>query len=466
MREPFIGRTEELKLLETAFEAKSSALIPIYGRRRVGKSELILRFLAGKRAIYFVGKRAPPVLQIREFLQSAAAILEEPLLASVPSHDWATAFRMVYSRWPKGKTLVIAMDEFQWTAEASRELPSVLQELWDREWAKSRNVLLILCGSYIGFMERHVLGKTSPLFGRRTAQILLKPFGFQEAAAFHPAWSHAEQARAYFICGGIPLYLRLFAPRDSVEMNVAAMLLNEFAPLYREPDFLLREELRDVENYYAILLSIAAGQHAHSGIAQQTGINERSLHYYLQQLINLGYLSRRYPLTTRKATARQVHFALDDPLLRFWFRFVYPHVSLIAQMGAERAMRELVRRDLEAYFGSCFERLCREALPLIYSRDGMTAPFHVGEYWDKKVQIDVVGLRGDKWIDLAECKWGDRPSPSALAAELEEKVLQYPNPSNATIQRHIFTRQALRKPDALPDTVRWHTLQDLYRLGR
>jgi AAA+ ATPase superfamily predicted ATPase len=459
----FIGRNKELSFLEDAYAAKQSALIPVYGRRRVGKSELILRFLSSKPGIYYLGKMAPPALQIREFLQEAARALDEPLLSSLTANSWSEVFTAVTSKCRPRQKFVIVLDEFQWMVAASPELPSVLQENWDRVWKASGNMMIILCGSYIGFMEREVLGKKSPLFGRRTAQILLQPFSYIEAAEFHPRWSLLNRALAYFICGGIPLYLRFFNQTYSLEKNIELNLLDEFGPLFREPEFLLREELRDVENYYAVLTAIAARNTNNQAIAAATGIPERSLHYYIQQLSGLGYIARRFPLTGKKPNPRQVRYVLTDPLLRFWFRFVFPNLSFIQQMGPRRALRERMRPELDAYFGTCFERLCRHALPVIYEREGVSAAFEVGEYWDREVQIDVVGLRDDHWTDLGECKWGTITSHGKLLEELERKVRTYPNTRGATIGKRLFLR---KKPGAkIQDTsdVSWYGLEDLYR---
>ncbi|MFL6293934.1 MAG: AAA family ATPase, partial [Thermoanaerobaculia bacterium] len=293
----FIGRRQELGVLIEAYEGSASAFIPIYGRRRVGKSELILQLLKGRPGVYFVGKKAPAGLQIREFLEEAAAVLDEPLLASFPAESWGAALDAVVSRWRGDGKLILALDEFQWTVEASPELPSLLQERWDRSWRDSGRVVLILCGSYVGFMEREILGRKSPLFGRRTAQIPLRPFGYREAALFHPRYSLLDRARAYFLCGGVPLYLRCFSDGRSIESNLVQEVLEEFAVLHREGDFLLREELREVEIYYAVLLAVASGHTTHQEIGRQMGTDSRSLHYYLQQLLELGYLRRRYPLT-------------------------------------------------------------------------------------------------------------------------------------------------------------------------
>ena len=458
----FIGRKKELAVLKQAYCSRQSALIPIYGRRRVGKSELILKFLKDKIGLYYLGKKAPAQLQIREFLQEAARVLEEPLLSTLPADNWTNVFDAITGRFPKNKKFILVYDEFQWTVEASPELLSALQEFWDRRWNHAANIMLILCGSYIGFMERDVLGRKSPLFGRRTAQILLRPFPYTEAAEFHPRWSLTSKAMAYCICGGIPLYLNYFNSANSVEKNIEDNLLNEFSPLFREPDFLLREELRDIQNYYAILMAVAQGFSTNPKIAANSGIPEKSLHYYLQQLIGLGYVARKYPLTGNKPVVRNVQYKLEDPLLRFWFRFVFPNLSFIQQMGPRRALREMIRPQLASFYGDCFENLCREALPRLYEREGIRAAFTIGEYWDKEVQIDVVGLRDDNWTDLGECKWGALRSQKKMVSELNRKVSAYPNPRNATIGQRLFVNKIPQKMDTGQSNLHWHSLEDLY----
>lgn len=433
--------------------------MPILGRRRVGKSELILHFLRDKPGLYHVGKLAPGPLQLRELLDSAARLLDEPLLTSLPDDDWRRALDTIVERWKSPRRLVIALDEYQWTAQAGTGLSSILQELWDRKWRRGGKVMLILCGSLVGFMEREVLGEKSPLFGRRTAQIKLAPFGYREAAAFHPGWSRADQASAYFVCGGVPLYLRAFQPERSIRTNLEATLLSEHAPLFSEPEFLLREELREVHRYYAVLFAIAGGNTTMRAIAQAAGLPERGLSYWLDQLEALGYVARRRPLVVGRTVARDVRFVLADPLLRFWFRFVFPHKSFIQQRGPAAAFQELVAPELDGYFGSCFERLCRESLPHLYERERVTAAYEVGEYWNRDVQIDVVGLRDDGRVDLGECKWGAVRSVGALEKELEGKVAAYPNRANATVHRRFFVRNLPRKASTVGQ---WHDLDALY----
>ena len=463
--ERFVGRDAELGLLQGAFKSRRSEFIPIYGRRRVGKSELILKFMARTRGVYYLGQQSSTALQVREFLAEAARALGMPLLAELRVAGWQQALRTVTEQWAganPGTKLVLALDEFQWIAAASPSLISELQHCWDRWWRDAGNVMLLVCGSYLGFMEREVLGRKSPLFGRRTAQIHLQPFGYRDAALFHPCWSPADQARAYFLVGGVPQYLLCLDDSRSIAANIREQMLAEFAPLFHEPAFLLREELREIAPYQAVLHAVASGHTAAPAIAAATGLPERNLHYYLQQLTGLGYLRRHYPLERRRPNPRQVRFGIDDPLLRFWFRFVFPNVSVIRGSGPARAFADRIAPSLEAWYGGGFERLCREALPSIYQHEGVAAGFEVGEFWSRTTQIDVVGMRDDHWTDLGECKWGPVRSPRALETELERRLQQYPNSRGATLGRRYFTR---RKPEARREADGWYSLDDLYALG-
>lgn len=463
----FLGRERELGVLGEEHAAKRSAMVVLHGRRRVGKSELLLEFLRGRRGVYFVGKQAPGPLQLRELTREAARVLDEPLLANLPDDDWKGALSAIVERGTRDGRMLLVLDELPWTAQAAPELPSVLQELWDRQWKKSGKLTLVVCGSDVGFMEREVLGSKSPLSGRRTAQIELRPFDPVEAAGFHPSWSRVDQARAYFLCGGIPLYLTMFEAGRSVRRNIERALLTEFAPLFREPDFLLRTELRELDNYYAVLFALAAGTATLAELSKETGVARGSISYYVQALEELGYVARRYPLVDldERPAARHVRYGIEDPLLRFWFRFVFPNQSSIVRLGAKAAYDVHVKPALAGYYGGCFERLCRERVAAIYEAEGVGVRFSVGEFWSKDAQIDVVGVRDDGWTDLGECTWGKVrlvKDLTDLRGELASKVGAFPNRRGATVFRRFFVRERPKKLVAQPGE-RWHTLEELYQ---
>jgi AAA+ ATPase superfamily predicted ATPase len=454
----FVGRKRELAALEQQYLLPESNLVPIYGRRRVGKSELVLHFKGDRPGVYFVGKQAPTSLQIQEFLITAAGALEMPLLARAAIADWKTALSETVRSWTKPGKLILVLDEFQWSVEQDPSLPSVLQELWDREWRRTGKLMLIIAGSYVSFMERELLGSKQPLGGRRTAQIQLQPFKFTESAQFHPAYSREDQARVYFITGGVPLYLLAFKEKLSVAQNICGTFLNEFAPLSREPEFLLREELQGLQKFQAVLDTLAVGRQSLTDIGKALGLDPRSIVYQLDTLVDLGYVEREFPLTKGKPSPKQLRYSMKDALLRFWYRFVFPNLSRIRE-NPEAAFETLIAPRLDPFYGLCFERLCREALAQLYLKEAPHASTQVGQYWNKDLQIDVVGIRSDNWIDLGECKWGPVTSAPGLASELEAKVQKYPNPVNSTLGRMLFSRRPLKieKPG-----LRHFSLADLY----
>ncbi|MDD2710214.1 MAG: ATP-binding protein [Verrucomicrobiae bacterium] len=455
----FIGREKELQVLENAYGGRAGSLIPIYGRRRVGKTELILRFMRDKPGIYFFGKKGPAAMQVGEFLKIAAEVCGEPLLATCATDNWKTALREVQKHWPHKKRLIIALDEFQWIAGSSPELPSQLQELWDLDWSRNNNVMLLLCGSFIGFMERGILGRKCPLFGRRTATILLQPFTYRESVKFHPRYSRIDQCAAYFICGGIPLYLKQFDPALSVHQNIAQKILDPNQVLYCEPDFLLKEELREVQQYHAILTAVASRRLNQQGVARDTHLDPRTLHYYFRQLQQLGYIRVETPVQSMPVKRTQQLYLLNDSFLRFWFYFVFPNMSQILRNDPAQAFKQLVEPHLDAYYGTCFDLFCREALADLYQKEKVTASFQIGQYWDKNCQIDVVGLRNDHHLDLCECKWKGSVNLTQLLQELKNKQVRYPNPRGASVQYRAFVKHPVKNKH--PElTV--HALEDLF----
>ncbi len=457
----FVGRDAELAMLQKAYASRSAGLWPVYGRRRVGKTELLLRFVADKPAIYFSAGRKLRNPQLSDFMRAAAAGLGTPALSGAAPDSWESALRLAVAAAPRDRRLVLVLDEFQWLCESSPELPSVIQRLWDLEWQRRNDLMLVLCGSVIGFMEREVLGTKSPLHGRRTGSLHLQPFGFREAGLFQPRWSAEERARAWFVCGGIPAYLRRFDRGRSVLQNIATEVFEPDSFFHREPEFLLREELADVRQSTSILECIALGRRSHTEIARAVGLGSSALAPHLKSLVSLGYLERLEPVSPSAPPRTAVQYVVADPLLRFWFRFLEPNASLLRRADGASLVDQLVVPQWEAFCGEGFERLCRLALADIYASERVTGAFRIGAYWNKHVQVDVVGIRRDRWIDLGECKWGNVESVAAVARELEAKRTHYPAEGHS-IRQHVFVRRRARTRQARRSDVLCHDLESLY----
>jgi uncharacterized protein len=404
----FVGRTTEQRLLESRWRSQGSELVVLYGRRRVGKTELLRHFSRGKRTLFAVGTRSEKRSQVRHFVEGLSQLTGETDLAGLPIHDWDTALGRLnaFLQKARGKTLLI-LDEFQWMAEASPELPSVLQKWWDQHWSRQGRLFLVLCGSYMGFMEREVLAHRSPLFGRRTAVLHLKPLPFQESRKFHSRLPLKEQMKRHLLCGGIPAYHKFFSSSESLSSQLIASFLEPDAPLAKEADFLLMEELKEPKLYFSLLEALGSSRKGVSELAALLGIERSRIPYYTKALMDLRYIEKRTPtLTYRHAIERKSAYAIGDPLLRFWFAFVYPNASLLERTDPRVFYATTMAPQLDAYWGQSFESLAAELFLSHELLPKLAEPFKLGSYWDKNIQIDFTIALKSGLSYLGETKWG------------------------------------------------------------
>ncbi len=460
-KEPFIGRAKEVSVLEERFREGRSQLIVVYGRRRVGKSALIRSFANKKRTLFHVGDRSTKNLQIKKILEAASDAFKTPLLREIQVDEWHRLFEILTPHFLTSKTVVV-FDEFQWMCESSPELPSVIQQFWDRSWEKSKSVYLILCGSYVGFMEREVLGKKSPLFGRRTAQIWLQPFSYKEARLFHPDQKCEDVAKIFGVCGGIPAYLLSFDENRSIEENLLREGLEDEGRLREEPRFLMMEELRKPAIYYALLESLQTKRLGLKDLADNVKVDKGSLVYYLNTLQNLGYVEKVIPLGSLKGDRARGRYQIKDPLLRFWFSLVYPYLTDLTLREPREVFLLKVKPRLDAFWGKQFEVLCRSAAPFLLKKSRITASFRVGSYWDSQIQIDVVVDRDDDVTHLGECKWDRHPVGMEVVNELRRKMELFPNPKRKKLIPQIYSRAGFTKAVLSESHLQLFTLKDLY----
>ena len=258
----FLGRDRELAVLEDLYESGRPELYVLYGRRRVGKTELLQRFCSGRRAVYFQAAQVRDKDNLSAFKDAVKDGLADPLVDAVEFPDWPAALSFASQRAGDDR-LVVVLDEFPYLCEANKGLPSLLQRFWD-SIGKQSNLMLVLCGSQVSFMEREVLAERSPLFGRRTAQRRLEPLRPKDALAFFEGWDLGARLEALGILGGMPAYLRRFVtgseskPRD-VRANVLREILRPEGYLFDEVQFLLRTEMSAPATYNSILHAIARG---------------------------------------------------------------------------------------------------------------------------------------------------------------------------------------------------------------
>jgi len=412
----FYDRGEELAALSDAFESPGSDVFVVYGRRRVGKTELLKEFCTDRPHIYFLAAQEAEHRQREKFIDQVAAFFDD----RTPRIDgWDEAFDYLGEKL-QSEAVVVVIDEFPYLVAENDSVPSYVQGFVD-EQLQETDSMLILCGSSVSTMESEVLGHESPLYGRRTGQLDVRPFSFQQAREVID-YETADAIRSYAITGGTPMYLTLFDYGRSLAENVRSQVLSPSAVLYNEPEFLLRTELRNPARYMSILEAVALGHTTPNEISGATGIDVGPLSKYLQTLRQLRLIDREVPVTASGKKSKRSRYRVADEFLRFWFRYVEPNRSSIEE-APEIVYDGTIAPDLPMHVATTFEDVCKEAVWEGIRRGEFEPYSEVGRWWYGEDEIDIVGLApNDDRILFAECKWTSDPVGTALVEDLQTKA--------------------------------------------
>ncbi len=402
----FVNRKDELDFLEDIYSSSEAELIVIHGKRRIGKSELARKSIKNLgKTVYYQATETTPTVQLEEFIEIAEK--KFPKVKDV-RRDWEPILRFLGE-----KGAIVIIDEFPYLIESDRSIPSKFQRIWDHELEKS-NIKLVLIGSSISIMEDKVLSGGSPLHGRRTGQIDLKPLSFRNAMRFYPNFSPLQKVLTWSIFGGTPHYLKSLDNTKSMKENVEDLLLSQQGLLRDEPDFLLRTELKTPSRYMGILKSISKGKVSRNEIAQDIGLDGSKAGSYLSKLETLRLVEREVPVTEEPPKSRSGQYKVKEPLFRFWFRFIHGKKNRISL--SDDPFDEIVKPEINDYVSPQFEQLCQKRLPELLSRKYKK----IGRWWFGEEEIDVVGIT-ERGKVLGECKFSDSKVGQRELTKLEEK---------------------------------------------
>ncbi|RPH57569.1 MAG: ATP-binding protein, partial [Chloroflexi bacterium] len=402
----FINRKSELEILARLYASERAELFVLYGRRRVGKTELLRAFCEDKPHLFFIATLSADGEQLATFSQQIWTFTHPETPAGFSFPSWDAAFRALADL--PGRPIVI-LDEFTYLISGNKAIPSILQKAWD-EHLKNTRVMLILCGSYIGMMETEVLGYQAPLYGRRTHSALLDPLDLPSAALFFPRYTAEQQFLAWAVLGGMPYYLRTFSDRKDIFANIRQHILDaQTGELFNEPRLLLMEELREPRNYFSILRAIAQGNTRLNAIAQASGVGAVNMvSRYLDLLQQMRLITRRVPATEfQPEKSKRGMYQIDDHFLRFWFRYVQPNQSSLDLGLTDAILNQRVRPDLEHFAAAAFEEASRQHIARL-ARQGQIPflPERIGAWWERDVEIDVLAIsHTEKQALVGECKW-------------------------------------------------------------
>ena len=411
----FVNRKNELKFLETRYKSKSSEFIVIYGRRRVGKTELMLKFLENKKGMYFLASTEGDRQNIQDFSKIVGRIIDDDNFGEIEFSGWHSLFETLFKHKSfyeliEHEKFVIIIDEFPFLIQNNKAIPSIFQKIWELVM-KNENIMLMLSGSAVSVMESEVLGHKSPLYGRRTGQWQVAPLDFKHTKDFLP-YSTEDLINTWFVVGGIPEYLLKFDTDLTFWENVLENVITKGTYLSEEADFLLSEEFREPKNYKLIFKGIALGYNSLGEICNYTGLDKSMVSKYLSVLCRMHIVRDEMPVTASSKFKRRLYF-MEEPYFNFWFRYVYPN-RIDLEANRSREVLELIKSDFSTYSGHMFEILVTDLIKKgnILSNCSFSK---IGRWWHKDSEIDVVGLNeGTEDIHFVECKWKYMSEKDAL----------------------------------------------------
>ena len=409
----FVNRINELKTLNKEYNSEKFSFTIIYGRRRVGKTALIKKYIEDKDAIYFLVTLESEKVVLQHFVEVVANFFNDDFLKEIEIKDIKQLFKYIASK-NYDKKLIVVIDEFQYLSKINSSYPSQFQYIVD-EILKDKNIHLILCGSIISMMYEQTLSYNSPLYGRRTSSIKLEPIEFDYIDKFFSNKNKLELIETYAVVGGIPKYLEFFQNEDSIFDAIKDSILEPNSYLYEEPRFLLLNEVNEPINYFTILESIAFGEHKLGNIASRLGKNVHNITSFISKLIDLDIIYKDVPITEENPLkSKKGLYFIKDNFFRFWFYYVLPNKSML-EIGKTDIVLEKIKQNFSGFVSKIYEDL---AIKWTLKNFDL---IKCGRWWNRDIEIDVVGVAKD-YLIVGECKYSNKKVGVDILDALKEKT--------------------------------------------
>ena len=432
----FVNRSKEIKRITTALQQKDAVLIVIYGRRRCGKSTLLKKVI-DKNDIYFAADLREKSLQIEAFAKSIEKVVTG--FSELRYPDWDSLFHNLKNTLDK--KITICIDEFPYLVKNAPELPSLLQNIIDSKINDKYN--LVLCGSSQQMMQNITLNSSSPLYGRCSEILNVKPM--------LPGWYNEyfetnaiETIEGYSVFGGVPRYWELQKKHPSLADSIKYNLLDPDGILFKEPETLFYDEMRTSVLAYSILTLIGMGCNRLSEIAGRLEKPATQLNRPIKLLIDLGYIRRETPFNTSLKSTKKSLYKISDPFMNFYFSFIVPNKSRL-EFGLIEEVWNKINEKFNQYVSEQWEELCRNAIPRL-NIEGKT--FNPAQRWwgkgiDRKpMELDVVAESMDKsTLLVGEAKWMNNISVRKIWNELKAKTKNIPFVQNRKVIPVLFLKQ-------------------------
>jgi len=452
----FKNRLVEIKTLEDLYKEKKPKLIILYGRRRVGKTELLNEFARRHKALYLVARQESVKDQLKKMSEEIADFFDDKVLKLNPFQNYDSFFTYLAE-----KDVPVLFDEFPFLVETNKAVPSILQEYWDKKFSKKPS-FIVLCGSSIRMMES-LLGYKSPIYGRRTEQMLLEPLKFKDACKFFPRQKTEQKIINYSVLGGTPAYLLEFDYNKPLIANLKEKILKKNKFLYQDVLFVIQQELNEPSTYYSIVKSIAKGSTKLSNIMNDTGLDKPKITKYLSVLQNLQIIERKIPVTEKNPEkSRKGIYLLKDNYFKFWFRFIFENNEYIEQNKQDKLIQEKIMPELNSFVGRVYEEISMEWI----KEQKQFTNYVFGSWWNKTDEIDIVGVdKQNNKIIFVEVKWKavNKKQVHRIINGLEKKAKQVKWGKNPKRDFGLIAKKLEFKKELIKEGYTAFDLEDIRR---
>jgi uncharacterized protein len=445
----FLDRTDELARLESLVAASGGGLAVVYGRRRIGKTRLLMEWCHRHGGIYAVADQSTAEIQRRYFAEALARRFAG--FADVQYPDWSALLtRLARDARAEGWRGPLVLDELPYWVGSSPELPTVLQRWIDHE-AKAAALVVAVAGSSQRMMQGLALAGDSPLYGRARELFEVMPLDLPYVADAIGTTSSRHVLDFYAAWGGVPRYWELAHDYTEVRRAIDDLVLDPRGPLHREPDRLLLEEMPSALEVRPVLDAIGGGAHRVSEIAARMGRPATSLARPLERLVELGLAKREVPFGESEKRSRRSLYRISDPFTRLWFRVVAPHRAELVS-GTRETRLSVLGNHWDHLVAAAWEDTCRARLPKLSkgSQVGRLGPWKPGARWwhGNAPEWDLVAENtAGTHLLLGEAKRSTRPMAlSGVRRELAALAARPPPALPGEYQRHRIVH-ALFIPD-------------------
>ena len=459
-KDTFVGREGELAKLDRMYSSKKQNVVLIYGRRRVGKSELIKKFIQkyNTDAIYYECKQTTELNNV----SSLSTLISEKF--SLPPLAFSGIEELLEFMFKQAceKKIILVLDEYPYLQKTVTGLDSILQSLIDRYLNQSQ-LKLIICGSFVETMKKLLL-RHNPLYGRVSLVLNLKPMNYLESAKFYPSFSNEDKVRLYSVFGGIPYYNSLIDEELSVKENIMELLTLPGARLEDEVSMYLNAELSKITNANEVFEALTRGFTRFSDILSQSHITSSpTLAKVLEKLMLMDMVEKEAPINDSN-NKKKTGYYISDNMSRFFYQYVFRYASQRRIMNPEVFYERYIEKDFEqTYVPKRFEDICKQFLILKNQQGDMAEPFEaIGKYYydmpkeHKNGEFDVV-TKDDRGYAFYEAKFRENP---VTAAMIEEEIRQVNDTGLYCYQYGFFSRSGYEECTR-SDIVKY-TLDDLY----